>query len=482
MLLGGRGHVKGVRATSGDRLPGQTGGSRCWPGTLKAPSGAAAGEGSCLRLLVRAAHLGYVGTFLTGAGEPLDTPLVRRRAGIRGPTLPPLGEAEETRLAYRIEAGLAAEAALSGDRIRVDATRAELKRVEADGRQAWERFLLSNLRLVLSVSGLAARRSGLSEDDLFQEGVWALAEALRSFNPQVARFTTHALPRIRGHVRAVAASRGGAVGLKARDAVVLRRAQAIAARIEAESGRPAPVEDVASELGRGTVWTARLLAHRQPLLTGQTSDDRSPFRTPEPIEEYRLDDLADCLQRLSGIQRQVLALHYGFTDGRPRSYRAISEALGISATDARRTCEAALAVLREARSDGEVRRTPGRRSESPAKARRVLAEIDRWSRKGLSLLEVAIAMRTGPEALYEACRVSGSEALLTRLTRMELRMSGPQPAGTNVLENTIRRAAATRRRSGDRTCPLPIEGGHHQHSDPALSRPRHSPALSSPGL
>jgi RNA polymerase primary sigma factor len=385
-------------------------------------------------------------------------------------------------LAYLIEAGLAARAALSGNDIRVDATRVELEQIADDGRQAWERILLSNLRLVLSVSGPAARRSGLPEDDLFQEGVWALAEALRSFNPQVARFTTHALPRIRGHVRAVAASRGGAVGLRARDAVVLRRAQAIAARIEAESGRPAPVEDVASELGRGTVWTARLLAHRQPLLTGQASDDRSPFRRPEPIEACRLDDLADRLQRLSGMQRQVLALHYGFTDGRPRSYRAISEALGISASDARRTCEAALAVLREARSDGGVRRTPGRRWESPAEARRVLGEIDRWSRKGLSLLEVAIAMRTEPEAVYEACRVSGSEALLARLTRMELRMTGPQPAGTNVLENTIRRAAATRGRSGDRTGSHPIVSGNHPYGDPTPSRPRHSPALTSQGL
>ena len=39
-------------------------------------------------------------------------------------------------------------------------------------------------------------------------------------------------------------------------------------------------------LDRGTAWTARLLAHRQPVLAGGASDGRSPFRTPERTEEW----------------------------------------------------------------------------------------------------------------------------------------------------------------------------------------------------
>lgn len=415
---------------------------------------------------------------LVGKDDQVPASVVRRRAGIQGLTLPPLGEAEETRLAYLIEAGLAATAALRGDGISADATKRELEQIAADGRQAWERLLLSNLRLVLSVSGPLARRSGMPEDVLFQEGVWALAQALRSFDPQVARFTTHAFQRVRGHVIAIAASRDGAVGLPARDAVVLRRAMAIAAQIEAESGRPALVDEVAGRVGRGTVWTARLLAHRQPVLAGGASDGRSPFWTPEPTEEWGLDDIAVGLQRLSGSQRQVLAVRYGFADGRPHSYREVSETLGISTSDARRTCEASLALLRQAQgSDSEMRRT----KELSAAARRVLSEIDRLTGKGLSLLEVAIAMKTEPRLVYDACRVSGRDDLLARLTRMELRMVGAQPSGTNVLAQTIRRAAASRRHGSDNTRPRAPVGGSHRPVEPPLVRPRPSPALAAPG-
>ena len=393
--------------------------------------------------------------------------------------LPLLGRAEETRLAYVIEAGLAATAALRGDGISADATRRELEQIEADGRRAWERFLLSNLRLVLSVSGPVARRSGVPEDVLFQEGVWALAHALRSFDPRVARFTTHAFQRVRGHVAAIAASRDGAVGLSPRNAVVLRRAMAITARIEAASGRPAPVDEVAGQLGRSTVWTARLLAHRQPVLAGGASDGRSPFRTTEPTEEWGLDDIDVPLQRLSGSQRQVLAVRYGFADGRPHSYREVSEILGLSTSDARRTCEAALVLLRQALArDSEKPQTT---ELSPA-ARRVLSEIDRLTGKGLSLLEVAIAMKTEPKVVYDACRVSGRDDLLARLTRMELRMTGPQPSGTNVLAQTIRRAAASRGRGSDRTRPRAPAGGSYRHVERPVVQPRSSPAPSAPRL
>lgn len=393
--------------------------------------------------------------------------------------LPLLGQAEETRLAYLIEAGLAATAALRGDGIRADATKRELEQIEADGRRAWERFLLSNLRLVLSVSGPVARRSGVPEDVLFQEGVWALAEALRTFDPQVARFTTHAFQRVRGHVAGVAASREGAVGLPAREAVMLRRAMAIAAEIEAGSGRPAPVEEVAEQLGRGTVWTARLLAHRQPVLVGGASDDRSVFRTPASTGQGQLDDIAVHLWGLSGKQRQVVALRYGFVDGRPHSYRDVGGSLGISSNDAFRTCQVALTLLRQAlaRESGAAQT-----KELSAAARTVLSEIDRLTGKGLSLLEVAIAMKTEPRVVYDACRSSGRDDLLARLTRMELRMIGPQPAGTNILAQTIRRAAVSRRHGSDRTRPRAPVTASHRLIDQPVAQPRPLPALAAPGL
>lgn len=103
--------------------------------------------------------------------------------------LPLLTADEEVRLARLIEAGVAASAVLAGHRLRVEASRAELERIVGEGEKARERFLLSNLRLVVfAVGGLSSRVPGGLRDDVFQEGVAALAEALRGYDWRRGRF------------------------------------------------------------------------------------------------------------------------------------------------------------------------------------------------------------------------------------------------------------------------------------------------------
>lgn len=436
------------------------------------------------RGLCNAAHLDPVKQSLARGADDTATTLVRRRSGIRGPALRLLSQAEEARLAHMIEAGLAAKAALDGSNIKVDATEAELEQIEADGRRAWERVLLSNLRLVWSVAGPEARRSGQREEDLFQEGVWAMAQALKSFNPEAGRFTTHAYRRVRRHVVAIAANRDGALGLTADQAITLRQAKAIEERLEAELGHRAPVDEVARQLGRSSRWTAQLLARRAPVLTGDYGGDRVSMAMRRPAEGGD-PGLVEDIQRLPRKQRQVLALRYGFTDGRPRSWGDVSKDMGISISDARRTCKAALSTLRTSQArDGEAVRESGRAAASShlSGTRTDLPEIDRLSAKGLSLFEVAIAMKTEPEAVYEACRTGRRHDLLARLAQRELRMTGPQPAGTNVLADAIRRAAAARGQGSDRPRRGRATNGSRRHVEPAVLWPRSSSAPATPGL
>lgn len=426
---------------------------------------------------MRSTHLTDVNGSLNGTGGQDAAASTRPRAGIRGASLPPLSRAEEVRLVCLIEAGVAAQAALDGKGIRSDASRVELERVRAEGKAGWDRFLLSNVRLVWSVSGPVARRSGLPEDDLFQEGFLEMARLLRCFDPSRGRFSTHVLVPIQRRIAGVAASRNGAVGLSDRQALLIRQAYAIAAQIEAEKGRPARPEEISWQIDRSPAWTARLLAYRAPVLISDFGADRSRFAASESEDDSEVRDVSRHLRHLSGTQRQVVGLRYGFVDGRTRTYQAVAEALGLSMSDARRTCLAALAVLRDALDrEAETMRQhdrAGRGEGLSVEARRELSEIDRLTSKGLSLLEIAIAMKTEPRVVYEACRVGGRDDLLARLTRMELRMIGPQPSGTNVLAERIRRssAAVPTGRTGDPPAPRAVSSSRASGvEEPGLRR------------
>ncbi|MBV8980402.1 MAG: sigma-70 family RNA polymerase sigma factor, partial [Acidimicrobiia bacterium] len=91
-----------------------------------------------------------------------------------------LTAADEVALAKTIEAGIEAEAEL--DRV-ASPTPAQRRRLESDaaaGRQAKQRFIQSNLRLVVSIAK-RYQSSGLPLLDLVQEGNLGLIRAVEKF-------------------------------------------------------------------------------------------------------------------------------------------------------------------------------------------------------------------------------------------------------------------------------------------------------------
>lgn len=75
------------------------------------------------------------------------------------------------------------------------------EKIKAGDKEARERYIKGNLRLVLSV---IQRFSGNNEnnDDLFQIGCIGLMKAIDNFNPDLmVKFSTYAVPMIVGEVR-----------------------------------------------------------------------------------------------------------------------------------------------------------------------------------------------------------------------------------------------------------------------------------------
>ncbi len=349
-----------------------------------------------------------------------------------------LDQAEEARLARLIEAGVLAKAVLDSDGPEAKASRAELEQIAVQGDDARQRFLLSHTRFVWSVAIPEARRSGLDAEDLFQEGFLEMSRALQGFDPAKGRFSSYAYRGVRARVQGVAASRNGTSGLSAERALTLRQARAIEARQTAELGHRPSAAQVADELGRGTAWTAELLAHQYPLLMGDTPIWDNTVSVVGPGERDDYSGVIAGLEALSGKQRAVLALRFGFGGEQPLSYQQIAKQMGISLSDARRTCEDVLAALRQA--DAQDRRAevgPGSSLATPEQLA-ALPRIDRLTEKGLSLLEVAIATKTEPHEVVEACQAGGRKDLLTRLVKAETRFTGLSSPGTNVLTQAIR--------------------------------------------
>lgn len=261
----------------------------------------------------------------------------------------PLLTAEEERsLARTIEAGVLATHLLATGERPVPATTEELKLIAELGTQAWQRFLLANVRLVWKLAAAEAARSGLSSEELFQEGFVALARTLQRYDGERGRFSTFATVRVRQHLAEVAAARFGELSLPVSRALRLRRARGLAAALGQERGHSVAAAELATELGQPADWTRQLLGYRAPVSVDTVSEALAiPDPTPEdPDAGIYARQVRRVLRRLDADQARVVALRYGLATGEPMEPRAVATRMGLSLSTVRRLEARGLAKLR----------------------------------------------------------------------------------------------------------------------------------------
>ena len=230
-----------------------------------------------------------------------------------------LDPTRERDLARMIEAGVVAEHLLDDDSHQAN-DRAELAAVAGAGRAARDEFLLANIGLVKYV----LRRDAPTADhreDLVQEGCLALAEALATFDwRRGMKFSTWAVPRVRGRIAAARRSARGGIRLPAG-----------VARAEAASGEPA------------LSMTGLAGAEAVVGLTGSADPDaEAEAAGPGPgMLRRALDDLAP-------EDRRVVAMRFGLDGGPGYTQRGVAERLGVSIKWVRRREYRGLDQLRAA--------------------------------------------------------------------------------------------------------------------------------------
>lgn len=274
--------------------------------------------------------------------------------GLLHPGTPRLSRAEEVSLGERIATARRAEEALAAG---VTARRRRtLDALVADGRAAEDRFVTANVRLVQMVVAECGALSSTTRQDLFQEGMIGLLQAVRRWEPERGHtFATYGLFWVRRRVRD---------GLDAQDLMLGRRglllrrqAGTVEDELRQQLHREPTLAEVAAELGR----SPSDVQHALRWGVVECHDDQLGVVEEDALEEMLSDTVADrrsadwCGGSLSAdqliamlgdpLRAQVLSDRIGL-GGEVVSYREIARRHGRSPHWVRRVEQDAVAELR----------------------------------------------------------------------------------------------------------------------------------------
>jgi RNA polymerase primary sigma factor len=257
--------------------------------------------------------------------------------------VPLLTAQEERELSQIIEKGHAAQVSLdAGERGR------QLQREVRAAADAKDRFIRSNLRLVVSVARRYPLPPGMELLDLIQEGNLGLEHAVDKFDWRKGfKFSTYATFWIRQAIGRALDQKASLVRLPGDRSASLRAA------LRQVSGDGDELDDDHARLHRLTTPTSldRTIGDDDSNELIDLLADGNPG--PEAMVMANFEDqmVADLLSVLDARAKYAVEQRFGLTDGRKRSYREVGEELGVTAEAARRLVKRAVTAVREQAPD-----------------------------------------------------------------------------------------------------------------------------------
>jgi len=253
--------------------------------------------------------------------------------------VPLLTAADERELSQIIERGrVAAERKAGGERAR------RLDREIQAAAAAKDRFIRSNLRLVVSVARRYPLPPGMELLDLIQEGNLGLEHAVDKFDWRKGfKFSTYATFWIRQAIGRALDQKASLVRLPGDRSASLRAA------LRQVSGNGDELDEEHARLHRLTTPTSldRTIGDDDSNELIDLIADGNPG--PEQMVMAFADNemVTDLLSVLDERARYAVEQRFGLQDGRKRSYREVGEELGVTAEAARRLVKRAVNVVRE---------------------------------------------------------------------------------------------------------------------------------------
>jgi RNA polymerase primary sigma factor len=274
---------------------------------------------------------------------------------------PLLTKETEVELAIAIEHGKAAEQRLASGRIRSEKSKRKLREDRRRAERARRRFILANLRLVVSIAK-KYQGQGLPLLDLIQEGNIGLMRGVELFDWRRGfKFSTYATWWIRQAITRAIADRGRQIRIPVHVHERIRKVRQVRERLAQQTGREPTPEEIARAAGVRVEDLAGLevAARREPRsLQEPVGEDTELVDLVALVEdESPVDAVEDALLReeigeavqtaLEPLEREVVVLRYGLGTGHPLSLREVAEMVGVSAETVRKVERIALNKLRE---------------------------------------------------------------------------------------------------------------------------------------
>ena len=232
-------------------------------------------------------------------------------------------------------------------------TKTLLERARAGDRQAREKLIAGNLRLVLSVVQRFSGR-GESMDDLFQVGVIGLIKAVDAFDlTQGVQFSTYGVPMIAGELRRFLRDHSALRVSRSMRDTAYRVLQA-KEKLLASTGREPSVEALSAETGiaRSEIVFAmdaicEPVSLYEPVFGdgGESACIMDQIGDTKNGDEQWLEQIAleEAVSRLSPRERRILALR--FYDGRTQT--EVAREVGISQAQVSRLEKGAIGRIKQ---------------------------------------------------------------------------------------------------------------------------------------
>ncbi len=257
--------------------------------------------------------------------------------------VPLLTAQEERELSQTIEKGRdAANRLEAGERGR------ELQRAVREAAKAKDRFIRSNLRLVVSVARRYPLPPGMELLDLIQEGNLGLEHAVDKFDWRKGfKFSTYATFWIRQAIGRALDQKASLVRLPGDRSASLRAA------LRQVSGDGDELDDEHARLHRLTTPTSldRTIGDDDSNELIDLLPDSHPGPEQEVIARVEEEMVSDLLSVLEPRAKYAVEQRFGLQDGRKRSYREVGEELGVTAEAARRLVKRAVSAVRDQAAD-----------------------------------------------------------------------------------------------------------------------------------
>ena len=258
--------------------------------------------------------------------------------------VPLLTAQDEVELAKSIEAGLFAEEKLQGGFPVLDAHRAELGELAADGLRAKQRLIEANLRLVVSIAKRYIGR-GLVFLDLIQEGNLGLIRAVEKFDyTKGYKFSTYATWWIRQAITRAMADQARTIRIPVHMVEVINKLARVQRQMLQDLGREPTPEELAAELdmtpekviqvqkyGREPISLHTPLGEDGDSEFGDLIEDSEAIQPGEAVSFTLLQEqLHSVLDTLSEREAGVVSMRFGLTDGQPKTLDEIGKVYGVT--------------------------------------------------------------------------------------------------------------------------------------------------------